>query len=113
MLSCKVHPGNSGKSHRERRRFIILVTLILTLSFPQNLIVQSLYSSENNYDFSSPELIQGFVDEELTPLASNKFQKSIIQFTLFTLNTYSQNFIHTYQLKTTYHDRPMKVILRL
>ena len=113
MLSYKACPGKSGKSRRKRRHSILLFVLIIILSFPQNLIVQSLYSSGNNYDFSSPELIQGFIDEEVTPLESNKFQKSVIQFTLFILNLFSQNFIHTYQLKITYQDRPMKVILRL
>ena len=113
MLSNKACPGNSRKFRRKRRRLLIISVLIFTLLFPYSIIAQQLYSLEYNYDISSPELIQGLIDEEVTPLASNKSRKSVIQFKLFILNSFSQNLIYTYQLIATFHDKPTKVILRL
>jgi hypothetical protein len=113
MLSNKTCPGNSGKSHHKRKRLLIVSVLIFLLLFPYSILAQQSYSTQNNYEASSLEIIQGLLEKEVTPLASIKFQKSIIHFTLFILNSVSHTFIHSYQIKATYHDKPMKVILRL
>ena len=112
-MSNKACPVNSGKYHPKRRRLLIVCVLISVLLFPYCVIAQVLCSSGNNYDNSFQELIQGLLEEEVTPIANNKFQKSVIQFTLFSLNFVSSTFIHSYQLKATFHDKPMKFILRL
>jgi len=114
LLSSKIFPGNSGESYHKRKHLLLVVNvLILTLLFTYGIIAQQVYLSENNYDFTAPELIKDLIDEEVSTSENNKFQITITQMSTLILISSIHTGIYSYQLKTTYHVRHMKVILRL
>ena len=75
MLSYKTCTVNSDKFRHKQKWLLIPYILIFTLFFLSTAIVQALSSWENNYDISSTEIIQGFLDDDVNTSLIKKYRK--------------------------------------
>ena len=113
MLSYKTCTVNSDKFRHKQKWLLIPYILIFTLFFLSTAIVQALSSWENNYDISSTEIIQGFLDDDVNTSLNKKIQKAKTLSSLFIVNFSLPQIIISYLQKTTGYTISKKMILRL
>jgi hypothetical protein len=95
------------------KKLFFFSVFLLTVVFAYTVTLQDLLLLKKSNDISLSEIIQCFLDDDITTLVKIKFQNCTIHSPLFIVNSSLPTGNFSYQSETAGHIQPKKAILRL